>query len=390
MGDDSVRHPTVVSTPRKLRSSVENENKAIQTTGEFNHRAERYYRYLFDNAGVAMISTVADLTIRTWNNAAATMFGASRAGLAGEPIGSIIPAEGRDAAERMIRDTIETHVVNSFEFQHRDANGNPRTLAVTLSPIVDDDGDDHGALACFRDITRRINLEVELGQQNKMASLYRMAGALAHHLNNILGGAVTSVDYALAIDDPNIQNRALLRTSDVLARASKLTDALLAFAEGDHRHQDTCDLREIIRSVAEYMEPEMVAQNVNLDLSLGDLPDVPVPLAQIITVIENILHNAVDAMPNGGTATLRAYVKEGSVVMSISDTGCGLNPADLHKVFDPFYSTKSPEGMDFDDHPGLGLTVAHGILQSLGHTISIESTLGESTTVFVHFTPSAS
>lgn len=337
-----------------------------------------------------MISTDADLSIRAWNGAAATMFGASRSGLTGASIGSVIPVEGRETAERLIRETISGHSGHSFDFQHRDAQGNPRTLAVTVSPIIDDDGVGRGALACFRDITHPISVESEMGLQNKMASLYRMAGALAHHLNNILGGAVTSVDYALAMDDPNLQNRALVQTSEALARASKLIDSLLAFAEGDQRHQEECDLREIILSVVEYMEPEMAARNVKLELDLETVPETRVPLAQIITVLENILHNTIDAMPDGGTATVRMSAVDGVVTLSITDTGCGMAPGELPKAFDPFYSTKSRDGMDFEHHPGLGLTVAHGILQGLGHSISIESKLGESTTVFVHFYPAAS
>ncbi|MEE9296717.1 MAG: PAS domain S-box protein [Phycisphaerae bacterium] len=344
-----------------------------------------YYRHLFEHAGFAMISVDNELSVRTWNNAAAELFGASAGSMVGAPIVSVMPSERRDQGARLIRQTIDEGTINSAEFQHRDAQGRRRTLAVTLSPITDDAGNRIGALASFRDITRRIDLETELAERDKMVSLGRMAGALAHHFNNILAGAVTSVDFALATDDANLQSRALRQTSEALARSTKLIESLGAFAEGDRRHHDKSDLIELIHSVEKYMKPEMAVQNVTLKLDLKPIPPMPVPRAQLVTVIENILHNALDAMPHGGTATLSTSVEGGVVQMSITDTGCGMEHSELQKVFEPFYSSKTSEVMDFEHHPGMGLTVVHGILQVLGHSVSIKSKPGESTTVSVRF-----
>jgi len=197
------------------------------------------------------------------------------------------------------------------------------------------------------------------------------------------------VDFALSTDSPDFQARTLRQTSEALARATKLVESLLTFAEGDLRHSDLGDLTEIVINVAEYMEPELASDNVKLVLDLRTIPVTPVPKAQIVTVIENILHNAVDAMPEGGTATIESKVVDGVATLVITDTGCGMDEHALSHVFEPFFSTKNQTG-DTEGHPGLGLAVAHGLLQVLGHTISVSSKPHEGTTVTITFGGQAS
>jgi signal transduction histidine kinase len=302
----------------------------------------------------------------------------------GAPVGSIIPSSDRQRGEALFRKVIEDGEVATFEFQDRDAQGFPRTLATIISLVSDDEGTKLGAMACLRDITARIDLEVEVARRERLASLGQMAGALAHHFNNILGGAVTSVDFALSSDDPDLQAHSLEQTSEALARATKVIDSLLAFAEGDQRHQDRSDVTDVINQVVAYMEPELVSEDIKLERTLGAIPETQVPRAQLVTVLENIIHNAVDAMPDGGTVAIRTSCVDGEVSLSVTDTGCGADEATLEHIFEPFYSTKTSE-MGFEHHPGLGLAVAHGILHVLGHKIEISSTVGGGTTVTIRF-----
>ncbi|MCH7527825.1 MAG: PAS domain S-box protein, partial [Planctomycetes bacterium] len=384
MGHHCVDHAAAVPVGRRVsRGRVVDENTDARCDAAgATALGENYFRLLYESAGIAMVATDRDLNIRNWNAAATRMFGASAAIMLGAPLVSIIPGTNREEGERLVRSVFEGAEPADFEFRHRDAHGDPQTLALTVSPIVDDDGLHIGVLACFRDITSYVDLEAEMARREKMGSLGQLAGALAHHFNNILGGAVTSADFALSSDDPEQQRSALLRTSEALGRATKLIDSLAAFAEGDQRHQDLCDLTEVILYVAGYIEPELNAANVKLELQLEAISVMQVPRAQLVTVLENIIHNAVDAMPDGGTATIRTKCDEGVVTLSVSDTGCGADEATLEHIFEPFYSTKTT-GMDLEHHPGLGLAVAHGILEVLGHEIKLTSKVGEGTTVTI-------
>lgn len=343
---------------------------------------DEYYRHLFEHAGVAMVSSDQDLRIRTWNAAAAQMFGAAVGSVLGTPVVSIIPLEGRETAERLIRQAGVSRDITHFEFQHRDSQGQPRTLAVTVSPVVGDAGACSGALCCFRDITTRINLAAELAHRNKMASLGEMAGGLAHYFNNILGGAVTSVDFALASDDPLLHAKTLQKTGQALTRATKLLKALLCFAEGDQRDDAQGQLIDVILQVAKEFERGFTAADVRLDLRVSTTPRLSVPKTQLATVLENVFQNAVDAMPHGGTLTLHTSPVTAGCVLTVSDTGCGMSEQALQKLFQPFFSTKRRDAED-EGHPGLGLAVAHGILSVLGHSISVSSTPGQGTTVVI-------
>ncbi len=346
--------------------------------------SDAFYRHFCEHAGIALISTDRNLIIQTWNSAASRMFGASAANMIGSPFESAIPHEDRVEGERLMHEAIESGIVVNFEFKHRDAYGRSRTLIATFSTIASDQGHTIGALACIRDITRRINLEADLAQRNKMASLGQMAGTLAHHFNNILGGAVTSIDFALSTDDPSLQTRALRQTGDALARMTTLVDALVAFAEGDVKHHDQCDLTEAIIEVLDHIESEMVAANITLEVNLGQVPITPVPRAQLVTVLENVFHNAADALPVGGTVAIDSFVDHNIVTVTIRDNGCGMTDDECGHIFEPFFSTKNLDA-NLTRHPGLGLAVAHGILHVLGHTIDIESSLGEGTTVTIRF-----
>ena len=343
---------------------------------------DQHYRLMCEHAGLALISTDRDLCIKTWNAAASHMFGGSAASAVGSSLITVIPKEDRARGELLIHQTIADGAICNFEFKHRDDRGRPRNLIATISPVVDDDGARVGVLACVRDITRRITLETELVQRNKMASLGRMAGALAHQFNNILGGVVTRVDFALTTDNPDFQSRTLRQTGDALGRATRIIEALVAFAEGDVRHQDLSDLTEVVIEAAEDIEPEFSRKRINLELELNAVPVTPVPHAQMRTVLEIILNNAAEAMPDGGIIAIKAGVVRGGVDLIISDTGCGMDEETCQRVFEPFYTTKG-RGLGSEQHAGLGLAIAHGVLQVLGHSINVSSVPGEGTTVAI-------
>ncbi|NOT02718.1 MAG: sensor histidine kinase, partial [Phycisphaerales bacterium] len=104
-----------------------------------------------------------------------------------------------------------------------------------------------------------------------------------------------------------------------------------------------------------------------------------------VTVLENILHNCVDAMPNGGSVTMTATHADHRSVLTITDSGCGMTEADRARVFEPFFSTKKDDAMDIEKHPGLGMAVAHGIIHMLGHDIEVASTPGQGTCITIRF-----
>ncbi len=326
---------------------------------------------------MALIATDRELNIRTWNTAAGRIFGASAEGVIGAPVMTIIPHDRRAAAERMFQRAVEAGESSEIEFQHRDSKGDSRELSGMVAPVVSHTGQRIGASICVRDITRRIHLQAELHESQKMVALGQMAGAIAHHFNNSLGGIVTSIDYAAASTDPAVVKRVLGQTNQALIRAAALINGLLAFAQRGTPTDDLSDLTELLNELADDVERAIKGRGIEFHLHLPKLPVVPVPRVQLTTILRNITQNAVEAMPNGGTLRIDVSLTDASVRIGVSDTGRGLSKDELPRIFEPFWTTKQPDIAGVGALSGLGLAIAHGLAQVIGATITATSELGK-------------
>lgn len=343
---------------------------------------EAYFRELCEQIGVALIATDLSLNIQTWNAAAGRMFGAASERMIGTPVIFVIPQDRRIPAERMFRQAVTASEISELEFQHRDSHGSARELSGTIAPLVSESGDRIGASICIRDITRRIHLQVELHESRKMASLGAMAGAIAHHFNNILGGVVTSIDFAGDCSDLTVTKRVLGQTSRALMRASVLVNGLLAFAEGTPRVDDLSDLTELVNELADEWERSIAGRKIEFTLNLPTLPVVPVPRTQLRTILRNIAQNAIEAMPNGGSLRMDVATNDSAVIIAISDTGVGLDKDAQSRIFEPFWSTKGDCTLG-STVTGMGLAIAHGLAQVIGATIAVASEVNKGSTFTV-------
>jgi len=351
--------------------------KATPATSMSPIGTDTYFRQLCEHLGVALIATDLDLNICVWNSAAARTFGAAAERMIGTPVTQILPQERREMAERTLRRAIETGETIQFEFQHRDAQGERRELAGTIAPVVSESGVRTGASVCIRDITRRISLQKDLSESRKMVALGEMAGAIAHHFNNILGGMVTSIDYANASDNAAVKGRVLDQVGRALQRATTLVNGLLAFAEGDRRADDLSGLAEIVNKLVDEIEETIEGRNIEFVVNMPELPAVPVAQVQVMTILRNITQNAIEAMPGGGSLWIDISVDSQSVIILIGDTGCGLDETAKSRIFEPFWTTKGPLATRVGESTGLGLAIAHGLVNMIGGTISVTSEVGK-------------
>jgi PAS domain S-box-containing protein len=333
-----------------------------------------------------MIATDEQLIIRDWNAAASRMFGASAEQMVGTSLRSVVPQQQRDQAEGLFRRAFQLGEISDLEFRYHDDRGLQRELIVTISPITSRPGVRIGVSACIRDITRRIKLQGEVLEHSKMSSLGEMAGAFAHYFNNILGGITTSVDFARQSNDLVLKGRILDQIGDALSRATDLIKGLLSFAEGDQQDEDLCDHTELVVALVDRIEPELTARNIKVVLDMPDrrdLPVLPVRRVQVETVLHNVIENAIDAMPDGGTLTIAVSLETSAVVTRVSDTGHGMDEGKLTRIFEPFWTTKGPLVGGSARVPGLGLAVAHGLLHFLGGRISATSEVGKGSTFVI-------
>ena len=336
-----------------------------------------YYRQLCETLGIALMGTDADLNIRVWNAVAAQMFGAAESLMLGEPVISVIPQLVRARVEPLLLEALCQGNTNGFEFEHRDTRGSGRELAGTIAPVVSDDGERVGVSICFRDITKRIELQLQVAESRKMVSLGEMAGAVAHHFNNILGGVVTSIDFARAQQNPLVDRRVLDQVGEALGKATSLINGLLAFSEGDTRRGDLADLTEVLNDLADDCEVRLSDSRITLKIDYSELPAIEVNRMAIATTLANIVQNAIEAMPDGGTLEISAAQKGDWVDVIIGDTGPGFEASVRARIFEPFWTTKGVLGRESGaggaGGVGLGLAIAHGLAQMVGASITVDS-----------------
>ncbi|MFQ5461667.1 MAG: nitrogen regulation protein NR(II) [Phycisphaerae bacterium] len=334
---------------------------------------DAYYRQLCENLGVAVVATDADFNICIWNDGAARMFGASADSMRGTPIESIFPRAPRDEAMALLARALGTGEVIPFEFQHRDEHGGCRELIATFAPVISDSGARIGVSASLRDITHRIAMQHELAENRKMAALGTLAGLVAHHFNNVFGGIITSADFAVSTDDRSVMRRVLTQSAEALMRSSALVNGLLAFSGGQQHADDLSDFTEIVVSLVDELEMEVGPLGIELQSQVPELPVMPVPRSQTMTVLRNIAKNAIEAMPDGGTLQIRVHLGADQIVTEITDSGRGLDEVSQSRMFEPFWTTKRDPGAVPGKAVGLGLAIAHGLVQVLGGSIRVTS-----------------
>jgi two-component system, NtrC family, sensor kinase len=333
-----------------------------------------FFRRLCDHAAVALVATDATRRIVCWNAAAEKLLRRPAAEMMGRSVFEVVPQARQRLFERLLERTTDRGVNSQFDVRLPDGNGHDRHLSVLLSPIPGRDASSRGVAAWVVDETHRKQLAEQLAQTEKIASLGTLAGGVAHHFNNILGGVATFVDYALTSGDAAAMKRALQMTAEAAARVSKITQSLLSFAEHDSQRSDMADLTEVVLTFSHLVERPLSEKGIQLALDLRPVPIVPVEANRMHQVLGNLLTNAEEAMPDGGTVTIAVERRGSEVALIFTDNGVGIEPSQLPLVFEPFFTTKGLLAGGDKANPGLGLSVVHGIVTEMNGRIDAEST----------------
>ncbi len=260
-------------------------------------------------------------------------------------------------------------------------DGTERIVAVTASSIRDRESRTIGTVFVYHDATERSRLERELLRAQKLESVGILAGGIAHDFNNILTGVLGNVSLSRAMTTPaDPINERLVEAEKALVRARDLTLQLLTFARGGMPIKKTSSIRELIVDSASFV---LRGSRARCEFFIpDDLRPVEVDPGQISQVIQNLVLNADQAMPTGGTITVSAANVPATgggpdhVRITVKDQGVGIPQAHLDRIFDPYFTTK-PGGT------GLGLATSYSIVRNHGGSISVESRPGDGATFHV-------
>jgi PAS domain S-box-containing protein len=342
---------------------------------------ERFYEALVRTAGFALIATDPTGNVRFWNDQAARLLGGRSEPWPGAALVDLFPAESRSAFAEHLRRALEAGEVGDLEFSMTGPDGQARTFAAVVSPVVGDDGRTMGAGVAMRDITQRKVLSRQVGKKRKLEALGGMANAVAHHFNNILAGMQTSIDAALRSENPRLVRRTLELVAESIGRATRITNQLLSFAEARHGEGEWVDLNVAVERFVERLRPQAAAAGVDVRAELRPVAPREFESHRLYPVLESLAQNALEAMPSGGRLTVRLSEQDPEAVIVIADTGCGIAPEHLDRLFEPFFTTRGHLGGGTASNVGLGLAAVHGMVAEMGGRISVESQVGVGTTM---------
>ncbi|MGA2029258.1 MAG: PAS domain-containing protein, partial [Verrucomicrobiota bacterium] len=263
------------------------------------------------------------------------------------------------------------------------------------APVMGQDGKYYGRLWTFRDITDRKRLEAQLFQSQKMETVGKLAGGIAHEFNSILTAIIGQSELLLGnLPAGSPLAKSATEISKAAGRAATLTRQLLAYGRKQFLQPEVLDLNRIVTGMENMLQHIIGGRVDTLIIPAPGLQAVKVDAGQIEQVIINMAVNAFDAMPNGGKLTLEtANVSFGSesvgrypelqpgdyVMLAITDNGTGMSAEVKARLFEPFFSTKG-----VGKGTGLGLSTCYGIIKQSGGHISVYSELGRGTTFKIY------
>ncbi len=353
--------------------------------------SEQRFKGLADSIGDVFFAMDKDYRYIYWNRASEKLTAISAANALGKTLYEVFPGVGGTSAEEVYRRVLETRtsIAETLDFEIR---GKTRVFELSAYPMGE------GIAVLARDITERQaaqktfqEIEEQMRQMQKLEAVGRLAGGIAHDFNNILTAQIGFCDLiAGRPHDPSSLAKDLAQIRACADRAASLTRQLLAFSRKQTLQSEVLDLNAVVTNV-EKMLKRLIGEDIDLATVLApSLWRVKADAGQVEQVILNLAVNARDAMPHGGKLTIEtanAEIREdavqrhggiapGSYVMlSVADTGGGMDEATKLRLFEPFFTTKGP-----GRGTGLGLATVYGIVKQSGGGISVSSEPGRGAT----------
>ena len=279
------------------------------------------------------------------------------------------PCEGCPAAQALERDW---QVRNPLKHMVRD-----REYEVQAYPFAGAKNGEKALVMYYHDVTEERRLQHEIIQQEKMAAIGMLAGGVAHEINNPLGGILAFTQLLIRDHKDNDAIRSDLEEVERSAlRCKKIVQDLLDFSRvSSGREKQPVNVNDLLERTFGFLRRELLSLNIALTTELNaQLPSILGDANRLQQVFLNLLTNGIQAMPKGGTLTVRttAAVDRQSVMVVVSDTGMGIAQEHMRRVFDPFFTTKGP-----GHGTGLGLSISYRIVKEHGGMLTVESRLGK-------------
>jgi PAS domain S-box-containing protein len=336
---------------------------------------------IVESINVGLLAVDLDGSVTRCNSALEKILGMRRHDAIGRRVEDLFEEDFAETLRQVLGDSRWnlTELRHIYKLHTATQAGRSLVLNIALAPLQADSQGRTGALVVLEDVTSRMRLEEQLQQREKLSSIGLLAAGVAHEVNTPLTGVSSYTQMLLGmLPETDPKHALLLKVRRQADRASDIVNNLLNFSRtGGATEFTELSINQVMDDTLQLLEPQLRHSQIeivrafdpNLPLAYGNA----VKLQQIFT---NLILNARDAIPEGGRITLfTASTDEDTIVIEISDTGMGIAPENVAKIYDPFYTTKG-----VGRGTGLGLAVSYGIVQEHSGHIAVESLPGKGTT----------
>lgn len=341
--------------------------------------SEARYRSLFERNLAGVFRSSIDGSILDCNPAMARILGCETVEQATRLRAEEVYSNPRDR-EGFLAALVESGSIRDHQVEFVRRDGSMVSCLENATLVAGPDGEFNIIEGTAIDITARLQAEQQLHHAQKMEAVGRLAGGVAHDINNLLQ-AFAGLTHGLkrSAKNPEAYLDRVAELSGLVKRGASLTRQLLLFSRRESDRTEQLDLRQVVGATEKLLR-HLLRENIVLVLHQADRP-LPIEADQgrLEQVIVNLAVNAQDAMPGGGTLNMRTTIEgDRRAVLEVTDSGHGIPEEIIDKVFEPFFTTK-----DGDQGTGLGLSVVHGIVTQFGGTITVDSKVGRGTTICI-------
>jgi two-component system NtrC family sensor kinase len=347
----------------------------------------KFTETVLDALPVSLYVIDKDYRIVTWNkNREIGMQGVPREEVIGRNVFEVLTKYPHGELSQEFERAFRTGRIERIEQRTTDSSGASKHWLVSKIPMRDSkSGEVSHVITVGEDVTVRVEAIHAVGRAEKLAAVGRLASGVVHEINNPLAtisacaeALETRVDegvFDVAPEVDDLREYLSLIRSEAF-RCKTITNGLLDFSRARAGNRAPIDMGLTIKSSARLIAHQKRGENIEIKLELDEnLPSINADEGQMQQAVIALATNAIDAMPGGGTLTIRAVSQNGRVVIEVRDTGHGIAPEDLPKVFEPFFTTK-----EIGKGTGLGLAVCYGIITEHGGRLAVRSNVGVGTT----------
>jgi PAS domain S-box-containing protein len=346
-------------------------------------RLKEFNENIVESINVGILALDLEDRIESWNAQMEAMYAVSRAEALGQKLSSVFPDEFVSAIEGFRN---EPGVHHLYKFHLITKAGEQRTVNIAIAPLLSRDFVIVGRIVLVDDITERVSLENQLAQSDKLSSIGLLAAGVAHEINTPLA-VISSYSQMLSKQmrgDPRL-GPVLEKITQQSFRASEIANGLLNFSRTSTTEFRETNLNQVIRDTLSLLEHQFKTAQIIVDADLiENLPSIHGNPGKLQQVFLNLLLNAKESMPGGGRLRV-ATLFNGHVEAVVSDSGSGIAPEHLKRIYDPFFTTKTTPRPGERRGTGLGLSVSYGIIQEHAGKIHVESAIGAGTTFHLEF-----